>query len=226
MLLSNTHNFILVSVSKTGTTSMIEALKKHIPTKSEDFDIRADDIVPHEKPGEAIRKHSSATELRDVLGEERFNSMFKFCFVRNPWDRQVSMYLFARRSPVPPPVTECGQPVHWHDHVIGATELSFCEYLRRFQNRLTPYIGDIADENGDVLVDFVGRFESMQADFDSALQTIGLPPISLPHLNRSERRDYVSYYDDECVGIVAHTHAREIELFQYSFGDQGGEDKG
>ena len=42
--------------------------------------------------------HMPARELREKIGEETWNSYFKFCFERNPWDRAISAYHWENRS--------------------------------------------------------------------------------------------------------------------------------
>ena len=39
-----------------------------------------------------LYNHYTAMELREILGTEEFASMFKFCFVRNPWDNRITSY--------------------------------------------------------------------------------------------------------------------------------------
>ena len=93
--------------------------------------------------------------------------------------------------------------------------------------------------------DFVGRYESLQADFDIVCERIGIPPTPLPHENRSleaprirslndvKKRirrwlwtlrpknvfpHYTDYYDDESRAFVAERYGKDIALFRYAFG--------
>jgi hypothetical protein len=75
----------------------------------------------------------------------------------------------------------------------------------------------------DVLaLDFVGRYESLEADFQRLLSEIGVnKPLALPAAKSSTRpstaKDYRRFYDDESKEIVANETIREIETFGYVF---------
>ena len=74
----------------------------------------------------------------------------------------------------------------------------------------------ICDEHGNVIVDFVGRFESLEADFNKVCDMIGVNR-ELPHVNRSVRTDYREYYTDETRAIVGSIAQADIEMFGYEF---------
>jgi hypothetical protein len=77
----------------------------------------------------------------------------------------------------------------------------------------------VTDDTGAVVVDFVGRFESLSEDFDKVRLRLGIE-CRLPHEKRSARRDgldYRRYYTEEAQRVVAARYARDIELFGYEF---------
>jgi hypothetical protein len=81
-----------------------------------------------------------------------------------------------------------------------------------------PQLEWITDEKGDIIVDFVGRFENLQADFDTVCDEINLERQDLHHENRSRHDDtYRSYYDDETKAIVEDCFKADIEYFGYEF---------
>ncbi len=145
--------------------------------------------------------HMPAERARALLNDDKlWRSYFKFAFDRNPWDRQVSWYHHRyRRKAVPPP---------------------FAAFIERDPRaRLNNY--EIYSIGGDVAVDFVGRFETLEADLAHALAQVGLKlDEALPRAKttfRTSDKPYRDYYDDETREIVGTWYQREIKLLGYTF---------
>ena len=68
------------------------------------------------------------------------------------------------------------------------------------------------------MVDFVGRFENLTADFRSVCQTIGVS-ATLPAFKRTVL-DYRGYYTDRTAELVADRFARDIAKFGYVFDER------
>ena len=85
--------------------------------------------------------------------------------------------------------------------------------------RMSNHLIWLCDEKGKLLVDFIGRFENFQIDFDYVCDQIKMPRVKLPHLNKSNHEHYTEYYDDETRSIVANRFAKDIEYFGYKFGE-------
>jgi len=79
-----------------------------------------------------------------------------------------------------------------------------------------PQVDWLKDTEGRVSMDFIGKFESINKDFDHIKSVIGLN-VTLPHLNASNRASYQSYYDDETRDIVAKWFHEDIAEFGYRF---------
>jgi hypothetical protein len=74
----------------------------------------------------------------------------------------------------------------------------------------------VTDENGDILVDFIGRYERLNSDFNQICKKLNIQ-ANLPHTNASVHRDYRTYYDEFTQKLVADHFAEDIDLFGYTF---------
>lgn len=152
-----------------------------------------------------FRTHTPAAILYRELPPEAFAELFTFAFVRNPWDLLVSSYRFLMRSPT-------------HRRGRLATRLgSFARYVdyelargKLLQTRM------LTSRHGRLLVDFVGRFETLEGDFTAVCRHLGLA-ARLPHANASDRVDYRGHYTPALAARVADAFGPDIDRFGYTF---------
>ena len=75
--------------------------------------------------------------------------------------------------------------------------------------------------DGNLAVDFLGRFETLEKDLRFALEHVGLSTAeALPDAKTRFRPGSVPYrdhYDDDTRNIVADWYAQEIKLLGYEF---------
>ncbi|WP_238946762.1 sulfotransferase family 2 domain-containing protein [Seongchinamella unica] len=156
--------------------------------------------------------HSTALEKYRQLGAAAWARKFTFTIVRNPWDKVVSHYHYRVRT------NQTG---------LGDRPIPFAEWLQRVYIDRDPFYFDqprmfmpqkqwLVDESGEMLVEFIGRFENLQQDFDSICQRLQVE-ASLGHAKPSSRGSYRDYYDAESEALVREYFAQDIELFGYAF---------
>ena len=68
------------------------------------------------------------------------------------------------------------------------------------------------------IIDFVGRFENFQTDFDVVCDKIGVSRLKLSYANSYKHLHYTKYYDNKTRQLVAKRYKRDIETFGYEFG--------
>lgn len=149
--------------------------------------------------------HIKAPELISRIGKETFQSFFTFAFVRNPWDWQVSLYKYMLKD-----------STHYQHELIKSLG-NFDQYIRWRCEEAVRFQKDfIYSEDGELLVDFVGRFERLDSDFGAICSRLGIY-TSLPRLNVSNTRPYQEFYTKETKALVGEIFDADISLFNYSF---------
>lgn len=152
-----------------------------------------------------------AEVLKDWVGDI-WNEYTKFCFVRNPYDRAVSDWL-------------------WRTRKARARNVEFSEFLCRVSDAGRPDPENVVPEpptnwplytvNDKVVVDFVGRFENLLLDCASIGKEIGIPftPEVLPNAKRNmeRNRDYRQYFTSQEIELAYRAYAREVDHFGYMF---------
>lgn len=215
MLLSLSHRFAFIHIPKTAGCSVSKAIGRHAePVMGYWANRWLDRVgihVNHYAPlrWKRFRTHTSAAILQRHLPPAVFADLFKFSFVRNPWDLLVSSYHFVRNSP-------------GHHRCRRANRLrSFEEYaLYELRRNKISQTRMLTDRRGRLLVDFVGHTETSRQDFATICGHIGIA-AELPHVNRSSHDDYRDYYTDRLIDRVRHHFAEDIERFGYTFDGLG-----
>lgn len=86
--------------------------------------------------------------------------------------------------------------------------------LSRFKNHILPQTHPY---HGLDHVEFVGRFENLQADFDYVAGRLNMPPGELPRTNWTEHHHYRQYYDAETRQLATEFLRDDLERFGYEF---------
>ena len=189
-MISDKHKCIFIHINKTGGTSISQALGGG-----------GGNYVDYN-----CGKHAPAMRLRQRY-PKKFENYFKFTFVRNPWDKILSQYFFR--------VVDEGRL-----RALGRSEVSFNEFVKKpFPGCHWVQLNRISDKNGKILVDFIGRFETLQDDFNVVCDKLGQKPKKLPHAFGTQHKPYWEYYDDESRELIAIKYKKDIEYFGYKFGE-------
>lgn len=137
--------------------------------------------------------HKRAKSIRNDLGKEKFDEYLKFCVIRNPYDKMVSLYFFKK------------------------SKLSFKEFVKQTQcNNL-----NIHSINGKSVCDYFIRYEYLEEDIKKLCKKLKIDSCDISLLPqhksgiRKSKKHWSEYYDDETKKIVYNKHKKEFELFGY-----------
>ena len=202
MIISHKYRFIFVKTTKTAGTSIEIALSKFCGpgdvitrVNSEDEKIRQQLGYPGPQNYEAkiskfyrllevlglhrrtqttnFKNHLAAELIRDNISPEIWDSYFKFCFERNPFDKAISRYFWNTRK--------------------QEERSSLSEFLEEVPtNRLSNW--HLYTIDNEIAVDFVGRYERLAEDLARVGEKLGLPEdLNLPNAKGGTRKDRSHY---------------------------------
>ena len=241
MIISHKHKFLFIEVPKTASTSIKNALVTNfnitdISELNNTKDLDNNDFICGLKlrhsDGNLLQydgglfnqvhyKYHDHLTLKEALTlHPCIKDYFKFAFVRNPWDAQVSTYHYYKNGRVHKKVNGLGNVMHplpKEDELTyyeKSQECSFKEWTMKY-GKITIQSDLLNAENAEM--DFIGKFENIQEDFNTICDKIGMNRITVPHKNASHHEPYQNYYDDEVKDYMKIKTKSDIERFNYKF---------
>jgi len=153
--------------------------------------------------------HKTALRIRHDMPKERWESVFKFAFVRNPWDQIVSWYMFHPQT----------KKLDFNDWVVKGLECHWGEdwIIKDQKNDPLDQWSYLTDQDDKILVNFIGRFENLQADYSRLCKKLHIVENKLIHANRTKHAHYREFYTKKSRDIVAGRYSKMIEFFDYEF---------
>ena len=141
----------------------------------------------------------------------KLQDYFKFTFCRNPYSRVVSNYIMCTTDE-----SRINQICQFHNNPSSMSFSEFVEFICKYDNHhWQPQIDFVYGYD----MDFIGKLENFEEDFNNVCDKIGILRQQLPHANKTKHKHYTEYYDDETRQIVAEKYAKDIEHFEYEFGE-------
>ena len=211
MIISREHKFIILSVPKTGSTSMQHVFKNHFGK-----DVHC--VYGNVNNAHGLRKHIPAKELRRKL--KIFKPFKTIAVVRNPWDYVVSWYAYTRRLP--------------KDHNRSSIGKDFNEFLKTMKHVWFNYpepwrkktwdvtqMTYVSDNDNNIIVDEIVKFEDLRKHgIPKTMSKILNIDMDLEDVNKNTSQrseDYRDYYNDESIEIVNKTMGIDIKTFNYEY---------
>lgn len=213
--------FVFVHIPKNAGTSVLKWLCEIHAVDDYCLSYFKDPRNRNPFAGPPFLNHLTANEIlkHRYVSKEKWDRAFKFCIVRNPWDRMVSEYswrrpsLLARKSRLP---WNFRTFVSYWRHTLVDSHLKGRDGRRHLlaQHRF------VLDRKGKMLVDYVCRYENLVPDLQYVFKQIGLPsPDQIFQENRSPRKhsNYRDFYDDDLKNQVKRLYRKDIDYFGYQF---------
>lgn len=229
VVISRKHKCIFVHVPKVAGQSIETSFLKDLGLTWEQ---RAELLLRKKRSSDALGAPAALAHLVAIdyvryryISESDFRKYYKFSFVRNPYTRVVSLYKYLGYQGI-------SDFERFVQHILPKR---LSRTMRYFVQPQAEYLF----VDGECMVDFIGRFESLQADFRQVASKTGLRDSALPHVNESTgerkrrammlRRIYEGrrltrpvnkshwrdYYTEESAAAVADYYAVDFEMLGY-----------
>jgi hypothetical protein len=203
---------IFVHIPKTGGSSVEKTLGRRL---EKGWRKKEESLMGWDRINKIWKQHLTCREMlvMGYIDPSVFNSYFKFTFVRNPWERLVSEYMWKRHKRFDTFKTFIEALGTWAPAKAWSTRRGRCEAFQHLRPQT-----DFVSVGNESPVDFIGRFENLQGDFNVICDRIGIEKLELRHDKKMEHGAYWEYYDESTQEIVARMYADEIDYFEYVFG--------
>tara|TARA_B100000674_G_scaffold395535_1_gene340008 strand:- start:5155 stop:5826 length:672 start_codon:yes stop_codon:yes gene_type:complete len=188
----NDSNTIFVHIPKTAGTSIIKAIYGDVSKEG----------------------HRSIYFYKQVFDKD-FKDFFTFTFIRNPFDRLYSSYKFLQNG---------GMNEHdknaFHKYLSHYTD--FEDFVLNGLNseiiyeiiHFIPQSEFICNNDGKIMVDFIGRFENLYEDLNDLSEKIN-KEIVLEHHNKNNKLDFSKIYTEDMKLKVYNIYKKDVEIFSY-----------
>jgi hypothetical protein len=173
-MISHKHKCIFVHIPKAAGTSIENVFMEDLSLNMDNRHALLLGESTNKTIGPRRVSHLLAKEYVTLhfISQELFDSYYKFAFVRNPYDRLYSTYKYRK----------------FDDYI------SFDTYIKL---KLEKFITSQKEgfffkpqyeylyEAGNCLVDFIGKFENLEHDFNAVMNKLNLSHLPLKHHNKS-----------------------------------------
>lgn len=157
----------------------------------------------------------------------QLNNSFKWCFVRNPFDRIVSVMSAWNYKGINKTfedivgLAELGVYLNWdlpnfpltitHTEKFQRSDFAILDHLKPMHQSIHKI-----KQIYNISLDFIGRYENIDDDWKFIKQKINIQD-TLPHLNKSTHDHYTKYYTSiKLIRRVIDIYELDFDFFNYS----------
>jgi hypothetical protein len=227
MIVSHEHKFIFVHLKRTSGRAIQGALMPFLGP--DDIATPVDDPnSPESFPGrncEGLGRHATAREIRDYVGGDVWNEYFTFAMERNPWDKTLSRYWasVSKGRSYEALVSKITRKRIGFEHWLNVERLKGKLQAKKHLH-LPRHFGCYTDEHGEVMVDFIARFENRNEHLAELGRRMGVPidgEVEVGTKTRGEKKKpYTEFFDKPWMRtLIENVFAEDLALLGYRFGE-------
>lgn len=226
MIISHEYKFIFIKTAKTAGTSIEVFLSQfcgkldiltpiypqvegHIPRNYLGFFNPFPEFIYGRGSAKTINQlltrrkywnHIDAQSVKCRTSPSIWNSYFKFCVERNPWDKTMSHYYMV------------------NDRLGG--DMSFDDYLKK--GKLCVNYPRYMGQDGNILVDKIIKYENLSDGLSNVFSSLSIPfsgdlGVRAKSEHRKNNKPYQDFYSHKQKVLVEKAFEKEIEISDYTF---------
>jgi hypothetical protein len=218
MLISHKHKFITIDIPKTGTRSMRQTLEP----------LGIIDIAggPYETRHNPFVQHGSSVDAKKQFIKKNWNwqEYYKWIIVRNPWARYFSFFKYYKSYGEK--YLQSDESIPWGSVQINQGKIAVDLFRGRTDQQVLKIIilnndsqsSYYSDNDGEVIVDYIARFENLRNEYVSFCDRVGINNTTLEHGNKSlYTSSLYEIYNQELTDLVAEKDKAVINLMNYQY---------
>ncbi|MDO6760238.1 sulfotransferase family 2 domain-containing protein [Tamlana sp. 2_MG-2023] len=214
-MISHKHKCIFIHIPKTAGSSINKYL-----TEGKSFDWR----IPNYEylygwcPERQIHmQHATAKQMLELelVTQQQWDEYYKFTFVRNPWDRAYSDYLWVMK--------DTGTKGSFEDFLLkkgGFSVVLSDKTKKEFRGdhllKQTEFFD--TNKNQQFSVNKVGRFENLKEDLSEIKEILGIKnDKKYFEKKNSNKMAFYDFYQINQINLVKRQYQKDIDLLEYNY---------
>ena len=171
----------------------IFCMNKKKTTKYLNYENRIHGVLNYFKTSPFINKKMNMTS-------QKWDTYYKFCFIRNPYDRIISGWYHVNKLNIP-----------FSNYLNLYNKCNDVEFMHVFM----PQVRNIINEKGKLDINFIGQFENLEEDFQKVLKNIGVKDIIHEVSKKMNKREHDAFYTYFSQGALNKVNVILKEDFKY-----------
>tara|TARA_B000000475_G_scaffold241284_1_gene212006 strand:+ start:329 stop:982 length:654 start_codon:yes stop_codon:yes gene_type:complete len=210
MIISHKYKFIFIANPKTATQYVRKILEPFL-------DVTDDEIsylfkIKKSKYSELNKlrtEHIRAVDIKNIVGNKIWNTYFKFSFIRNPYTRFVSIFLFNNRNKKY--YSDINNLIqNWKENNIVLKEFKNMSNKNFFKKTQSYWF---TDENENLMIDFIGDFDNLDNDLKYIFNKCSIGKYSkMKKINSSISHNYKDYLNNYTIKFIDEYYKKDFYI--------------